>query len=310
MKERVKVYVGIDIAREHLDAAAGKEERRFGNEAQGVRELVRWLQRRGEGVQVICEASGGYERRLVQGLQVAGIMVSLVQASRVRQFARASGWWAKTDRIDAQLLCAFGQALRPGPRRAFTAEEEKLRELDRRRRHLSRLLVMEQNHQSQCQEKAVRELGAKLIGQIKKQLVTLDQLIGEVIAHSEELSAKAAKLEAISGVGARTAALLLAQMPELGELNRGEAAALAGVAPYAHDSGQLKGRRAIYGGRRAVRSGLYMAALVAARYNPILREFYQRLRAAGKPAKLALVATMRKLLIFLNTALKPLPIPA
>ena len=165
-------------------------------------------------MQVICEASGGYERRLVQGLQAAGIVVSLVQASRVRQFARASGWWAKTDRIDARLLCAFGEALRPGPTRAFSAQEEKLRELDRRRRHLSRLLVMEQNHQSQCLEKAVRALGAKLIAQLKKQLVTLDKLIGQVIAQSEELSAKAAKLEAVNGVGARTAALLLAQLPE------------------------------------------------------------------------------------------------
>ena len=143
-----------------------------------------------------------------------------------------------------------------------------------------------------------------MIAQIKKQLVILDQMMAELIAQSEELSSKAAKLEAISGVGARTAALLLAQMPELGSLNRGAAAALAGVAPYAHESGKLKGRRAIYGGRRAVRSGLYMAALVAARFNPILRHFYQRLRAAGKPAKLALVATMRKLLIVLNSALE------
>ncbi len=304
MEER-KVYLGIDIGSEYLDGALGAQSRRFGNDGKGHRQLLRWVKGQREAVQVICEASGGYERTLVRVLQQNGVLVSLVQASRVRQFARASGLWAKTDRIDARLLCAFGQALAPGPTRRLTPEQEKLRELDRRRRHLSRLLVMEQNHQGQCQEKAIQRLGARLIAQIKKQLVILDQMMAELIAQSEELSSKAAKLEAISGVGARTAALLLAQMPELGSLNRGAAAALAGVAPYAHESGKLKGRRAIYGGRRAVRSGLYMAALVAARFNPILRHFYQRLRAAGKPAKLALVATMRKLLIVLNSALKP-----
>ncbi len=215
---------------------------------------------------MICEASGGYERRLVRGLQGAGIAVSLVQASRVRQFARAGGLWAKTDRIDAQLLCAFGQALQPPPTRALSAEQESLRELDGQRRHLSRLLVMEQNRQAQLEHKELRRLGKRLIAQIKRELGKVDLLIGELIAQSAELTAKAQKLVAISGVGARTAALRLAQMPELGALNRGQAAALAGVAPFNRDSGQLCGRRAIYGGRRAVRSGLYMAALVAARY--------------------------------------------
>ena len=305
MKESAKVYVGIDIAKGHLDAAAGQAERRFGNDAQGVQLLAGWLRQRGAAVQVICEASGGYERRLVRGLQKAGIAVSLVQASRVRQFARASGRWAKTDQIDAQLLCAFGAALEPAPTRAYSAEQESLRELDRQRRHLGRLLVMEENRMAQLEQRELQRLQQRLIGQIKRELAQVDRLIEALIAGSVELAAKSAKLTAVSGIGARTAALLLAQMPELGSLNRGQAAALAGVAPFNRDSGQVSGRRAIYGGRRAVRSGLYMAALVAARFNPILREFYQRLRAAGKPAKLALTAVMRKLLLVLNTALKP-----
>jgi len=308
MKEEGKVYVGVDVAKGHWDAAVGMEEKRFSNDARGLKGLLSWLRSKGAAVQVICEASGGYERRLVQGLQAAGVMVSLVQASRVRQFARASGLWAKTDRIDARLLCAFGEALGPAPSRVWSAEQEKLRELDRQRRHLSRLLVMEQNRHGQLQEKVLRQLGQRLIAQIKRQIARVDELIGELIGQSAELRAKAAKLVAVSGVGARTAALLLAQMPELGELNRGQAAALAGVAPFNRDSGKLSGRRSIYAGRRAVRSGLYMAALVAARHNPILRVFYQRLRAAGKPPKLALTATMRKLLLVLNTALKPIPI--
>jgi transposase len=151
----------------------------------------------------------------------------------------------------------------------------------------------------------LRRLNRSLINQLKKQIERLDLLIEEHIEQSPELSAKAAKLTSISGVGARTAALLLAQLPELGELNRREVAALVGVAPFNRDSGRMRGKRTIYGGRRPVRQGLYMAALVAARHNPILRNFYQRLRAAGKPAKLALTATMRKLLIVLNSALKP-----
>ncbi len=151
----------------------------------------------------------------------------------------------------------------------------------------------------------VRRLNRSLINQIKKQIERLDQLIKEHIEQSQELSAKARKLTAISGVGARTAALLLAQLPELGQLNRRQVAALVGVAPFNRDSGRMRGKRAIYGGRRPVRHGLYMAALVAARHNPILRGFYLRLRAAGKPAKVALTATMRKLLIVLNSTLKP-----
>jgi transposase len=166
-------------------------------------------------------------------------------------------------------------------------------------------MVMEQNRAARAGDRCVRRLNRSLLKQIKKQIEQLDLLIKEHIEASPELSLKAQKLTAINGVGARTAALLLAQMPELGQLNRREVAALVGVAPFNRDSGKTRGKRAIYGGRRPVRHGLYMAALVAAHHNPILRAFYLRLRAAGKPAKLALVATMRKLLIVLNSALKP-----
>jgi transposase len=256
-------------------------------------------------VQVICESSGGYERALVQALARARVKISLVQANRVRQFARAAGILAKTDRIDAKVLCAFGKVMRPPTVTAATLEQEHLRELESQRRHLTRLLVMEQNRGARLSDALVRRLNRSLINQLKKQIERLDLLIEEHIEQSPELSAKAAKLTSISGVGARTAALLLAQLPELGELNRRQVAALVGVAPFNRDSGKMRGKRAIYGGRRPVRHGLYMAALVAARHNPILRNFYQRLRAAGKPAKLALTATMRKLLIVLNSALKP-----
>jgi transposase len=304
MKEEL-VYLGVDIAKSHLDVAIGNEKRRFTNDALGHGQLIKWVKRLKKPVQVICESSGGYERRLVQALARARIKVSLVQANRVRQFARAAGILAKTDRIDAEVLCEFGKVMQPQTVTAATLEQEHLRELECQRRHLTHLLVMEQNRGARVSDASVVRLNRSLINQIKKQIEKLDLLIKEHIEQSPGLSAKAEKLTSIKGVGERTAALLLAQMPELGQLNRREVAALVAVASFNRDSGKMRGKRAIYGGRRFVRHGLYMAALVAARHNPILRNFYLRLRAAGKPAKLALTATMRKLLIVLNSALKP-----
>jgi len=306
MKEEL-VYLGVDIAKAHLDAAIGSEKRRFANESLGHRELIKWVKQLGERVQVICESSGGYERKFVQALARGGVKMSLVQANRVRQFARAAGILAKTDGIDAEVLCEFGKVMQPQTVTAAKLEQEQLRELESQRRHLTRLLVMEQNRGARLSDVWVQRLNRRLINQIKRQIDQLDLLIKKHIDQSHELSAKAVKLTAISGVGARTAALLLAQMPELGQLNRREVAALVGVAPFNRDSGRMRGKRTIHGGRRPVRHGLYMAALVAAHHNPILRQFYLRLRAAGKPAKLALTATLRKLLIVLNSALKPDP---
>jgi transposase len=301
------VYCGVDIAKLFLDVAIKNEKRRLANDATGHRQLIKWLKQVEGLVQVVCEPSGGYERALVQALVRGQIKVSLVQANRVRQFARASGILAKTDRIDARVLCAFGAAMRPATLSASNLEQQQLRELESQRRHLTRLLVMEQNRGARLSESSVRTLNRRLIKQIQNQIEKVDLLIKTQIEKSQELLAKAQRLTAINGVGARTAALLLAQMPELGQLNRRQVAALVGVAPFNRDSGKLRAKRTIYGGRRPVRHGLYMAALVAARHNPVLRVFYLRLRSAGKPAKVALTATMRKLLIVLNSALKPEP---
>ena len=299
------VYCGVDIAKLFLDVAIKNEKRRFANDRVGHGQLIKWVKEIDGAVQVICEPSGGYERALVQALVRGQIKISLVQANRVRQFARAAGILAKTDRIDAEVLRAFGEAMQPPTITASNLEQEHLRELESQRRHLTHLWVMEQNRGARLGDAWVRRLNRSLINQIKSQIEKVDLLIKNQIEQSQELSVKADKLTSITGVGLRTAALLLAQMPELGQLNRREVAALVGVAPFNRDSGKWRGKRAIFGGRRFVRHGLYMAALVAARHNPILRAFYQRLRAAGKPAKVALTATMRKLLIVLNSALKP-----
>jgi transposase len=241
VKEQL-VYLGVDIAKSYLDAAIGSEKRRFPNDAVGYRQLIRWVNQIAGAVQVICEPSGGYERALVRALVGAQVKVSLVPANRVRQFARAGGILAKTDCIDAKVLCAFAEAMQPAVVSASQLEQEHLRELESQRRHLTHLLVMEQNRGARVSDVCVRKLNRGLINQIKKQIEQLDLLIRNHIEQSAELAAKAAKLTAISGVGARTAALLLAQMPELGKLNRRQVAALVGVAPFNRDSGKMRGK--------------------------------------------------------------------
>lgn len=308
--KKEKVYVGIDVSKAHLDVAWGDTLWRVTNDAGGHRRLRERLATLNSSIHVICEASGGYERALLLALERGGIDFSLIQASRVRQYARACGLWAKTDAIDARLLTRFGQAIAPQPSKVLSPVQEQLRELEAHRRHLVRLLVAQQNRRPQLSSKTLLSLDHRLTSQLRKQIAQIEALLSRAIEQDQALSRKARKLTAIVGVGSRTATLLLAQMPELGQLNRREAAALAGLAPFNRDSGSLQGKRAIFGGRRAVRCGLYMAALVAARRNPILAPFYQRLRRAGKPPKLALTATMRKLLIVLNSALKTDPIPA
>jgi transposase len=304
MKESI-VYIGIDVAKAHLDVAWQNHSRRFANSKSGRSALVKWIKGKPAPGQIICEASGGYEQALLEALWQSDLKVSLVQASRVRQYARAAGILAKTDKVDARVLAAFGAAMQPEPSTPPSPKQKQLRGLDAQRRHLSGLLVAEQNRLAQLCDRQLRAFTRSLINQIQKQIVTIDARIGALIAQDHELSVKAQKLTCIKGVGERTAALLMAQMPELGTLNRREAAALAGLAPFNRDSGTMRGKRMIFGGRRPVRRGLYMAALVATRHNPILSKFYQRLRAKDKPHKVALTAVMRKLLLALNQILSP-----
>ena len=280
--------------------------RRFDNDKAGRVTLVKWIKQEQSGsVQIICEASGGYEQDLLDALAEADLAVSLVQATRVRQYARAAGILAKTDKVDARVVARFGAAMRPEPTSPRSAAQKLLRELESQRRHLSDLLVAEQNRLEQLHDEKLRGLARALMGTIKKQIARIDARITTLIMQDQELCQKAQKLTSVKGVGERTAALLLAQMPELGTLNRREAAALAGLAPFNRDSGTMRGKRTIFAGRRAVRRGLYMAALVASRRNPILSNFYRRLRTKDKPHKVALTAVMRKLLLALNQALTP-----
>jgi transposase len=301
------VYVGMDIAKAHLDlhalSAAQAQRRRFGNDGDGHRALVQWLQSL-DGVQVICEASGGYERAAVRALQTAGIAVSVLNPRQVRDFARARGQLAKTDRLDAAVLAEYGRCLRPVAQAAPTAIQRQLAELVTRRHQVQQLRTAEVNRLEHTSHPALRRQIRRHVGALNRQIEQLEKWLTELVRHQPSLTRQVDRLCQVVGVGPITAWVLLATMPELGRLNRREAAALAGVAPFNRDSGAWRGHRTIGGGRAAARRALYMAALTAAFANPRLKTFYTRLRVAGKAAKVALVAVMRKLIILLNRVLQ------
>jgi|SRR5882724_505759 len=301
------VYVGMDVAKATLDLHASSlscpQSRQFANSPTGHRALVRWLHGLGS-VHVVCEASGGYERTVVQALQQVTLAVSVINPRQVRDFARAQGRLAKTDRLDARVLAEFGQRLQPAATPAPSATQRQLAELVARRQQVQQLRSAEHNRLEHTTHPAVRrQLQRHLVG-LDRQLEQLDAWLTELMQAEPSLAHKVARLCAVVGVGRITAVVVLATMPELGTLNRRQAAALAGVAPFNRDSGPHRGHRLIGGGRAVARRALYMAALVAAFTNPRFQPFYQRLIAVGKAPKVALVAVMRKLIILLNQLLK------
>jgi transposase len=303
--EAKPAYAGVDISKETLDATLGGEPAApYANQAAGIAELVKQIKQQPGPVHVICEPSGGYERALLEALWAAGIAVSLVNAGRVRSFAKARGLLAKTDQIDAALLREFGQRMEPEALAAPAPSRQSLADLVQRREQLIGLLTMEEQRLTQARHSAIKQMSAELIQALKKQIAQIEALIAAQIDDDDTLRKQSERLQQVKGVGPVTASTLLAELPELGKLNSQEIGALAGVVPYNHDSGQHRGRRWIRGGRLKVRRVLYMAATVAARFNPILKTFYLRLVAAGKPKKVALTAVMRKLVVLLNLLLK------
>jgi transposase len=297
-------YVGLDFAKLSLELHLNGRFYQLPNAKEGAVKLLKLL-RSVPMAHVICEATGGYERMMVALLQAADIAVTVLNPARVRHFARAKGLLAKTDRLDASVLTAYGQCFHPKVSAALSAPQRRLADLNARRLQIVDLLVMEKNRADQISEPKLRRLAAQLQRQLEKQLEAIEALIADVLLQDESLGQKVECLQQIQGVGQTTAVAVLAQMPELGQLNRRQAAALSGLAPMNRDSGQWSGRRFISGGRTMVRRALYMASVSAARCNPVLKNFYERLRAAGKPAKVALTAVMRKLLIYMNHLLKP-----
>jgi transposase len=303
------LYVGLDIAKDSLQVNLQNLNFSRPNSALGHRRLIEQLRTLSEPLQVVCEATGGYEQALVLALHQAGIPVAIVEPARVRHFARACALRTKTDRIDAALLSEFGRQTSPRPQSPLDPGTAALRELARHRLQLQDLLQNVSQQTRHLTLPPLRKQNALLLRQLRAHLQKIQKQIDALLQKDLTLRQKAQSLQQIAGVGEKTAVSLLSEMPELGTLNRGQAAALAGVAPFARESGRWQGKRFIGGGRPLARKALYMAALVASRYHPALKLFYQRLRQRGKPGKVALVALMRKLIILLNTQLKNLTIP-
>lgn len=297
------LHAGLDVAKLSLQLHLAGHSHALANDSKGHAQLLKLL-RDHPGVHVVCEATGGYEQPAVRALHAAAVPVSIVEAGRVRHFARAQGQRAKTDAIDAAVLTAYGRTFSPAATPPATPQLQRLADLSQRRRQLIHTQTVEKNRSEHYTDPLCRKQFKAHLKLLEKQITQCDEALAQIIAEDAGLAHKAGRLTAIPGVGPVVATTVLAELPELGTLNAQTAAALAGVAPYNTDSGAHSGGRHIAGGRRAVRCVLYMAALSAVRHDRILKAFYERLIKAGKKPLVALTAVMRKLVILMNRLLK------
>jgi transposase len=299
------LYVGIDISKDtfHVATCPDLIKTCLPNTPDGHRQLCRNLQNQTIAL-IVLEATGGYERPLTAELLNASLPVVVVNPKQVRDFAKGMGQRAKTDPIDAEMLAQFAQIVKPAPKTHSNPKTVELSELVRRRRQLNDLLTQESNRLLMIHHPKVKKSITKMIKTLNFQINEIDQLIREHIDTDDDFKNKDRILRSTPGVGPQTSAMLIANLPELGKLNRQEIAALAGLAPWDRSSGKYDGKAHIAGGRKDVRSVLYMAAFTARRFNPAIRKLADRLKQNGKAYKVVITACMRKLLIILNTMIR------
>ena len=297
-------YAGIDVSKDRLDIAVLGErpEKQMSNSQKGIAELVLWMKELQPEL-IVVEATGGYQRAVVEALFHAGLCVAVVNPARVRQFARACGLLAKTDKLDAQVLAVFGQRVQPKPYLGKTEAEKHLGALLVRRKQMEEMLKAEQNR-LRTTAPSLKNSVEQVLVCLKEQKKRLDAQIQQFLREQQAWQEQTEILGSAPGVGMVTTATLLAELPELGKMDRKKIAALVGVAPMNYDSGKKRGYRKTQGGRSAVRSVLYMSTLVATRYNPVIQKQYQQLLKRGKEKKVALTACMRKFLTILNAMLR------
>jgi transposase len=300
------VCVGIDVSKLNLDLATGDTHAtwQFTNDAQGHRAIIKQLQGVPPVKLIVLEATGGYERTIVAALLAAKFPVVVVNPRQVRDFARATGQLAKTDRIDAMILARFASTINPQLRALPDENTRLLQEKIARRGQLVHMITAEKNRLQQAHSQAVQHSIQQVIALLKQQLKELDDDLDTMIRQSPAWREKEDLLKSVPGVGDQTARQLIINLPELGQCSRQQIAALVGVAPFNRDSGPRRGQRTTCGGRAHVRATLYMATLAATRFNPVIRRHYQNLVDVGKRKKVALVACMRKLLTILNAMLR------
>jgi len=298
-----QTYIGVDVSKESLDVAIADSEKkwRFNNNLSGINSAIEMIKQTGRAL-VVFEATGGLELPLWYALAEAGMDAAPINPRQIREFARAKGRLAKTDTIDAKTIAQYGQTFNPNPQ-PFPDTQE-LKEMITRRSQLIDMITAEKNRLKAVRRERIQQDIQANIEWLKSRLDGVDKDLGKTIKANPKWRNRFDLLESTPGIGATTAASLIANFPELGKLNRHQVASLAGVAPLNRDSGLMRGKRTVWGGRGRVRNALYMATLVATRYNPVIKAFYSRLCAEGKAKKLALTACMRKLLIILNSMLK------
>jgi transposase len=299
------VFVGVDVSKDRLDVHVLPSEAAFSVErtSAGVAALADRLAEL-EPALVAMEATGGFETIVAAGLAAAGLPLAVINPRQIRAFAQAAGKRAKTDPLDAQVIARFAQALRPEPRPVADEQAQALGELVARRRQLVEMMVAERNRRRSLSQPRLIKGVDRLLAALQQELTGLERDIDETIRGSPVWREAEELMTSVPGVGEKTARSLIAELPELGRLDHKRIAALAGLAPYNRDSGRFRGQRRIAGGRAPVRTALYMAATVAARHNPVLKTFAERLRAAGKRPKQVLIAVARKLLLILNAMLR------
>jgi len=300
MTNETRRYIGIDVGKEKLDLAlwGDTDSWRINNNEEGMKQLLERIKSLPDCL-VVIEATGGLEMKAVTAMMLAGISVSVANPTRVRAYAKATGQLAKTDAIDAQMIAQYAAAIQPEPQRVKDEQEMTLSTLVTRRKQLVEMQTAEKSRLSTAPTR-IKEHILEHLSWLKEEIVSIDEEIHQMVYSHPDWKEKASRLTTVPGVGFVTAATLLADLPELGTVNRQKIAALAGLAPYNRDSGRKSGRRRIFGGRSSVRRVLYMAALSGTNNNPVISAFYKRLVDQGKPKKVALTACMRKLLIILN----------
>lgn len=297
-------HIGVDLAKHSFDAVVLEtgEHRTFKTTRGEIAKAVRWIAKHARPM-VVMEATGNYEADLVDALHEAKVDLAVMNPRWIRKFAESFGQLAKTDKIDATLLAEYAKRMQPHPQESTSKALKTLRELVTRRNQIVQMRTMEVGHREHVRSKKVQRSIRALAKQLDNQQAEIEKEIREHVNDDSDFRGRVKLMQTMPGIGETTAIMLAVELPELGRCNRQEIAALVGVAPINRDSGQLKGRRRTRAGRKKVRTGLYMAAVSASCHNPPLREFYQRLRAAGKSGLVALIAVMRKLLVILNSML-------
>ncbi len=300
----MKTFVGIDVAKAHVDLfdTRTKTHRQFENETEGIIQCTDYLISLDPEL-IVLENTGGYETSLAVALQSAGLPVAVVNPRRVRDFGRAVGRLAKTDRIDAMLLANYAATMKPPERPMRDRKSRFMKALVTRRHQLLKMRTAEGNRREHSHDKAIARSITAVIKMFDRELKKIEQQLQALVSASKALNQRVKALTSVPGIGEITAIMLVTEVPELGQLNRRQIAALIGVAPINRDSGSFRGKRMTGGGRRTVRTRLFMPTLVACHHNPVMRAFYQRLLEQGKSKMTALVAAMRKMLTIINTML-------